>query len=80
MPKNFEDDFEDLILRHSYLVRMSQTDHSTDLAKFKHNIKITADLMYEKFIVSFEKGGCSNDDVLQLATLYAHYYFDLYSA
>lgn len=80
MQRKFEDDFEDLILRSNYLVRMGKNDHYADLAKFKHNIKITSDLMYEKFIVNFEKAGYSSDDILQLSNLYAYYYFDLYSA
>lgn len=80
MQRKFEDDFEDLILRSNYLVRMSKNDHSENLIKFKQNIKITSDLMYEKFIVNFEKAGCSSEDVFQLSNLYAHYYFDLYSA
>ena len=72
-------DFEDLEIRKNYIDKLNGKDVSHKLLKFKGNIKITSDMMFNKFISTFERSGYSSDDVLSLSTLYAHYYFDIYA-
>lgn len=71
--------FDDLVIRRNYLSKMSGKSVDSKIKKFENNIKITSDMMFNKFSSSFSRSGYTSDDVLSMSKLYSYYYFDLYN-
>jgi hypothetical protein len=80
MKINIKDNYEDIVIKSSYMKRGSNRDMSKYLKEYQHIIKSTADIVFRKFQTNFEFTGNNFDDVLQMANIYSIYYFDNYSA
>jgi len=76
--RKYYNNFEDLCLRRDCLSRISDVDIS-GIDDFKYIIQKTANIMYDKYFITFKHIGFDLDDVSSILTLYALYYMDLYS-
>lgn len=71
--------YEDLIIRSSYLEKMTNKNVDSKVVEYKDIIQITARLAYNNMYQTMDRIGYDLDDVTHMSKLYAYYFFNLYS-